>query len=94
MLRNVPAAIRFISFEPLLDDIGSVDLLGIDWAIVGGESGVTARPIQEEWVINLKQRCDEQKVLFYFKQWGGRNKKQAGRLLMGRTWDAMPAIGS
>ena len=90
-LRDIPAAIKFISFEPLLADVGEIDLTGIDWAIVGGESGIGARPIEEEWVLDIKEQCEEQAVLFYFKQWGGRNKKISGRELLGQTWDAMPA---
>jgi len=89
-LRKVPAKVKFISFEPLLDDIGEIDLSGIDWAIIGGESGHYARPIDEQWILNIKKQCEEQKVLFYFKQWGGTNKKKTGRLLLGKTWDAMP----
>ncbi|MCL1999649.1 MAG: phage Gp37/Gp68 family protein [Turicibacter sp.] len=87
MLKHTLAKTKFISFEPLLQDMGKLDLSGIDWAIVGGESGTNARPIQEDWVLNIK---NDQNVAFYFKQWGGRNKKKAGRLLMGRTWDDMP----
>lgn len=91
-LKEMPAKVKFVSFEPLLDDIGKIDLTGIDWAIVGGESGHYARRIEEQWVLNIKKQCEEQGVLFYFKQWGGTNKKKAGRLLLGRTWDAMPMI--
>jgi protein gp37 len=90
-LRSIPAKVRFISFEPLLGDVGEIDFAGIDWAIVGGESGWHARPMDPEWVLSIKSQCDEQGVLFYFKQWGGTRKKQAGRTLLGRTWDAMPA---
>ena len=91
-LRDIPARVKFISFEPLLSDIGDISLCGIDWAIVGGESGWGARPIQEDWILNIKKQCEEQKVIFYFKQWGGTNKKKSGRILLGRTWDEMPAI--
>ena len=89
-LKETPAKIRFISFEPLLDDIGKVNLHNIDWAIVGGESGWGARPMDEKWIINIKKQCDQQDALFYFKQWGGTNKKKAGRTLLGKTWSAMP----
>lgn len=91
-LRNIPARIKFISFEPLLDDVGLLDLSDIDWAIVGGESGWKARPMQEDWVINIKEQCERQSTLFYFKQWGGTNKKKAGRTLLERTWDDMPVV--
>jgi protein gp37 len=91
-LRAVPARVKFISFEPLLDDIGQVDLANIDWAIVGGESGRRSRPMQLAWVLNIKEQCYEQGTLFYFKQWGGANKKKSGRELLGQTWDAMPPL--
>jgi protein gp37 len=90
-LRAIPAKVKFVSFEPLLSAIGKVDFAGIDWAIVGGESGWYARPMEQEWVIGIKEQCEQQNVLFYFKQWGGTRKKQAGRVLFGQTWDAMPA---
>jgi len=90
-LRNTPATIKFVSFEPLIGDVDEVDLSGIDWAIVGGESGWKSRPMKKEWVINIKNQCEQQGTLFYFKQWGGANKRQAGRLLLERTWDDMPA---
>lgn len=90
LLRNIPAQVKFISFEPLLDDIGILNLQNIDWAIVGGESGHHARKIEEKWILNVKQQCEEQGVLFYFKQWGGTNKKKSGRILLGKTWDGMP----
>jgi protein gp37 len=93
ILREVPAAIRFLSIEPLLEDLGPVDFSGIDWVVAGGESGPGARPMKEEWVLNIKRQCDEQRVPFFFKQWGGVWKKRAGRLLPGRTWDAMPEEG-
>jgi protein gp37 len=96
-LRQVPAHIRFISVEPLLEDLGTLNLNGIHWVIVGGESGPKARPMQQEWVLNIKRQCDEQRSAFFFKQWGGwdvdgkkRAKKENGRLLQGRTWDAVP----
>ncbi len=90
MLRATPAVVRFISFEPLVGRIGEVDLRGIDWAIVGGESGPRCRPMEPVWVREIRASCDEQGVAFFFKQWGGRNKKAAGRRLDGRTWDAYP----
>lgn len=89
-LRSIPAAVRFISFEPLLEQIDDIDLHGISWAIVGGESGPSSRIMEPEWVLNLKQQCEKQDVLFYFKQWGGINKKANGRILLGKTWDDMP----
>jgi len=90
VLRKIPAKIRFISFEPLLNDVGEINFTGIDWAIVGGESGWKARQMDQEWVLNIKEQCEQQNVLFYFKQWGGVHKKRAGRTLLGQTWDAMP----
>jgi len=89
-LRNVPAGVRFVSFEPLLGPLGRINLEGIDWAIVGGESGPGARPMQSEWVIEIREQCLAANVAFFFKQWGGVNKKKAGRVLDGRTWDEMP----
>ena len=89
-LRLVPSQVRFVSFEPLLADLGDIDLRGIHWAIVGGESGPGARPIQEPWVAEIRDQCLLAKVPFFFKQWGGVNKKKAGRLLHGRVWDSRP----
>ena len=89
-LRQVPAGIRFVSFEPLLGGIGRVNLTGIHWAIVGGESGPRARRMKEEWVESLERECRRQNVAFFFKQWGGVNKKAAGREFRGRTWDEFP----
>jgi protein gp37 len=98
-LREIKAGIRFLSVEPLLEDIGEIDLRGIHWVIVGGESGPKARPMQAEWVESIRNQCDEDGVAFFFKQWGGwgadgvkRAKKQNGRQLHGRTWDDMPAL--
>ena len=85
---NVPA--RFISFEPLLDSIGPVDLSGISWAIVGGESGPGARPMHKDWAIELRDACLEQKVEFFFKQWGGPRPKSGGRELEGVEWNGFP----
>jgi protein gp37 len=90
MLRNAPAAVRFVSFEPLLERIRKPDLRGIDWIIVGGESGPRARPIEEIWVLDLLKAARKYGVSFFFKQWGGPIKKKTGRLLNGRTWDEMP----
>ncbi|MCK5594571.1 phage Gp37/Gp68 family protein [bacterium] len=89
-LRNVPASVRFLSMEPLLNAIPKFDLSGIDWVIVGGESGPGARPIRKEWVIDIHENCKKQKVPFFFKQWGGTNKKKAGRLLDGKIISEMP----
>lgn len=89
-LRKVPAAVRFLSVEPLLAPIPYLPIDGIDWVIVGGESGPGARPMRPEWVRQIRQRCREMKVPFFFKQWGGFNKKAAGRVLDGRMWDEMP----
>jgi protein gp37 len=91
-LRRTPARIKFLSVEPLLEDLGRINLQGINWMIVGGESGRGARPMQEEWVQSLRRQCREQKVRFFFKQWGGVSKKAAGRLLNGRTYDELPVL--
>jgi protein gp37 len=96
-LRRVKAHIRFLSIEPLLENIGNLDLTNIQWVIVGGESGPKARPMNPEWVQCIKKQCDQKNILFFFKQWGGwgadgkkRTKKANGRLLFGKTWDNMP----
>ncbi len=89
-LRTVPAAVRFISAEPLLGPLPSLDLTGIDWLIAGGESGNGARRPDADWFRDLRDRCQEQEVAFFFKQWGGRTPKANGRLLDGRTWDDYP----
>jgi protein gp37 len=89
-LRTVPAAVRFISAEPLLGPLDTLDLDGIDWLIAGGESGPRHRPMQEEWVRSLRDRCEEAGVSFFFKQWGGRTSKTGGRTLDGREHSAMP----
>ncbi len=91
-LRQVPAAVRFVSFEPLLGSVAGADLTGIHWAIVGGESGPRARPMEEAWVEEIREACDLHGSAFFFKQWGGRNKKAAGRTYLGRTWDHLPAL--
>jgi protein gp37 len=89
-LRAVPAAVRFLSIEPLLADIGKLNLRGIHWTIVGGESGAGARPMLREWVISIKDQCKKAGVPFFFKQWGGVQKKKAGRLLDGITHNEFP----
>jgi protein gp37 len=89
-LRKAPAQIRFLSVEPLLEDLGNIDLSGIHWVIVGGESGHGARPMKREWVLNILEQCREQNVKFFFKQWGGVHKSKTGRLLDGRTYDEFP----
>lgn len=89
-LRKTGAAIKFLSLEPLLGPLPDLNLAGIDWAIVGGESGPKSRPIEVDWVTDIRDQCDAAGVPFFFKQWGGRNKKKAGRLLEERTWDEMP----
>lgn len=89
-LREARAGVRFLSVEPLLEDLGRVDLDGIDWVIVGGESGPGARPMKQEWVLSLRDQCRSAEVPFFFKQWGGLRKKIAGRELLGRTYDEMP----
>lgn len=89
-LRHTNAAIKFLSLEPLLGALGNLDLSSIDWVITGGESGPRARPIKREWVMEIKRQCKKAEVPFFFKQWGGVNKKKTGRILQGRTWDEMP----
>lgn len=91
-LRGAGACVKFLSLEPLLGPLVSMDLTGIDWVIVGGESGPGARPIEEQWVLDIRTQCLALGVPFFFKQWGGFNKKKAGRLLEGRTWDEMPRV--
>jgi protein gp37 len=89
-LREAPARVRFLSVEPLLEDLGRIDLTGIHWVIVGGESGHGARPMEREWVLSLRDQCEAAGVPYFFKQWGGAQKSKAGRELDGRTYDAMP----
>ncbi len=98
-LRKIDANIRFLSIEPLLEDIGNIDLTNIHWVIVGGESGLKARPMQPEWAVNVQQQCKDQNVAFFFKQWGTwgsdgvkRNKKANGRKLLGREWNQEPKL--
>jgi protein gp37 len=92
-LRGVPAAVRFLSCEPLLGPLDDIHLEGIDWVIAGGESGSGHRPLDPEWVINLRNACQSAQVPFFFKQWGGRTPKAGGRTLEGLIWDEMPARG-
>jgi protein gp37 len=89
-LRSTDACVKFLSLEPLLGQIPDLNLNGIDWVIVGGESGPGARPMLEEWVIDIRDQCIEKSVAFFFKQWGGFNKKKNGRLLQGKKWDEYP----
>ena len=98
VLREVPSAVRFLSIEPLLEDVGDLNLRGIHWVIVGGESGPRARPMRAEWADNVRRQCLDADVAFFFKQWGAwgadgqkRSKKANGRSLNGQSWDAMPA---
>lgn len=93
-LRGSGAQVKFLSLEPLLGPLGGLNLDSIDWVIAGGESGPGARPMQEAWVTGIRDQCKEARVAFFFKQWGGVNKKRAGRLLDGRTWDEMPKTQS
>jgi protein gp37 len=90
-LRGTPAFVKFLSMEPLLGPFSRLNLDGIDWVIVGGESGPGARPMKPEWVVGIKEQCEQAQVPFFFKQWGGVNKKKAGRELLGKTWNEMPA---
>lgn len=90
-LRQVNAAVRFLSLEPLIGPLPELDLRGIHWAIVGGESGPGARPMQRAWVEQIQRQCQAAGVAFFFKQWGGVRKHETGRTLHGRTWDEMPA---
>jgi protein gp37 len=93
-LRSAPAAVKFLSIEPLLEDLGDFDISGLDWAIIGGESGPGARPMEQEWVDRILKLCRRQDVAFFFKQWGGVRKATTGRLLHGRTYDEMPAFAA
>jgi protein gp37 len=90
-LRQIPAKVRWLSIEPLLGPIPDLPLDEIDWVVVGGESGPNSRPMEADWVRQIRDLCIAKAVPFFFKQWGGRNKKKAGRILDGRTWDEMPA---
>jgi protein gp37 len=90
LLREAPAGVRFLSIEPLIEEIGELDLTEIHWVIVGGESGAGARPMDAAWVQNIRRQCKKARIPFFFKQWGGVRKSEAGRLLNGRTYDEMP----
>jgi protein gp37 len=92
-LRATGARVKFLSLEPLLGPLRDLNLDGIDWVIVGGESGPKARPMDPAWVVDIRDQCRRARVPFFFKQWGGTNKKKAGRLLEGRTWDEVPQFG-
>jgi protein gp37 len=93
-LRHVPAAVRFLSCEPLLGRLDGLDLDGISWVIAGGESGPAHRPLDASWVTGIRDRCVDADVPFFFKQWGGRTPKEGGRELDGRRWDQMPSLAS
>jgi protein gp37 len=93
-LRATGAAIKFLSLEPLIGPLPQLDLEGVNWVIVGGESGPRARPMEPAWVIDIRNRCREAEVPFFFKQWGGKNKKKTGRILEGKTYDEMPVNAS
>jgi protein gp37 len=90
--RKTAAKVKFLSIEPLLGDIQNLNLEGIDWVVVGGESGAMSRQIRGSWMVDIRKRCQENQVLFFFKQWGGVNKKKMERQLEGRTWDEMPSL--
>lgn len=92
LLRETGAKVKFLSCEPLIGSLPNMNLKGINWVIVGGESGYKSRPMQSEWVTDIKNQCLSAGVAFFFKQWGGVNKKKTGRLLEGKTWDAMPEL--
>jgi protein gp37 len=91
-LQAARASVKFVSFEPLLGPVGTIDLKGIDWAIVGGESGPKARPMSEEWAIEIWRQCRAASVAFFFKQWGGVRPKSGGRRLRGREWNQFPRV--
>ncbi len=93
-LRRTDARIKFLSLEPLIGPLPNLNLQGIDWAIVGGESGPKARPVQAAWILDIRDQCQRAGVAFFFKQWGGKNKKKSGHLLEGRTWDEIPSRSS
>jgi protein gp37 len=93
-LRHTGAQTKFLSLEPLLGPLKDLNLTGIDWAIVGGESGFGARPMLLNWVTDIREQCTDAGVAFFFKQWGGVNKKKTGRILEGKTWDDMPGSRS
>jgi protein gp37 len=92
LLRHTNAKVKFLSLEPLIGPLNNLNLENIDWVIVGGESGHKPRPMKPEWVLSIQEQCANNQVAFFFKQWGGKNKKAAGRILNGRTYDEMPEI--
>jgi protein gp37 len=92
MLRKTKAKTKFLSLEPLIGPLPNLNLKKIDWVIVGGESGRKPRPMKVDWVLDIQEQCEEAGVAFFFKQWGGTNKKKSGRELEGRTWDEMPEL--
>jgi len=99
VLRKIDTSVRFVSIEPLIGDVGKLNLEGIHWVIVGGESGISARPMNPEWAINIQKQCSDQKIAFFFKQWGTwgedgvrRNKKENGSVLLGKTWKEEPTV--
>lgn len=89
-LRKTDARVKFLSLEPLIGPLPNLELFAIDWVIVGGESGFNPRPMDPEWVLDIQEQCEKSEVAFFFKQWGGKNKKESGRVLNGRTFDEMP----
>ncbi len=89
-LRKVPSSVRFLSIEPLIARITNIELKEIDWVIVGGESGPSSRKVERDWILEIRDKCIREDVPFFFKQWGGINKKRSGRILEGRTWDELP----
>ncbi len=91
-LRQTNARVKFLSLEPLIGPLPNLNLEEIDWVIVGGESGFKPRPMDADWVIDIQEQCNKKDVAFFFKQWGGKNKKASGRMLNGRTYDEMPEI--
>jgi len=91
-LRKTRALTKFVSFEPLIGPPGQLDLSGIDWVIVGGETGPRARPMEPEWALDIRDQCCESQVPSFFKQWGGPGNRKRGRLLQGRVWDQMPSV--
>jgi protein gp37 len=93
-LRDTSVAVRFLSVEPLLEDLGTIELSGIDWVIVGGERGPHARPMEAAWVLSIRDQCRKAGVPFFFKQWGGVQKRVRGRKLRGRTYDELPLCAS
>lgn len=94
LLRRTKARVKFLSCEPLIGPLSKLNLKGINWVIVGGESGLKPRPMNPQWVYEIRKQCQMSDVPFFFKQWGGRNKKKAGRLLDDRTWDEMPQLSA